>query len=101
MDKDIVMEAFRNCITDPKCKNCPWEQCDTLKNKKVEIPVDLALEVNNLLFNHQKAADPKAPIYRWNIYWCAVCNHVLSSTGKKEKRIKYCSYCGQAVEWDD
>jgi hypothetical protein len=49
LDKDIVMEAFRNCITDPKCKNCPWVNCDTLKNKKVEIPVDLALEVNNLL----------------------------------------------------
>ena len=101
MDKDIVMEAFRNCITDPKCKNCPWENCDTLKNKKVEIPVDLALEVNNLLFNQQRVMEPIEPVYRWNVYWCAVCKHIIGSTGKKDKGIRYCSFCGQEVKWND
>lgn len=44
-----VFEAFRNCITKPKCKDCPWEQCEQLGNRKVEIPIDLALDVLNIL----------------------------------------------------
>lgn len=48
-DKETVFDAFRNCITEPKCRDCPWTQCNTLYNKKVEIPIDLALEVLNLL----------------------------------------------------
>ena len=44
-----VFDAFRNCITEPKCKDCPWEQCEQFNQKKVEIPFTLALDVLNLL----------------------------------------------------
>ena len=44
-----VLEAFRNCITEPKCRNCPWESCEEFNNKKVEIPLDLALAVERRL----------------------------------------------------
>ena len=44
-ERDRVMNAFRNCITEPKCKNCPWDECEALGNRKVEIPLDLALAV--------------------------------------------------------
>ena len=49
MDREKVFEAFRNCITEPKCRDCPWEQCEQFNQKKVEIPVTLALDVINLL----------------------------------------------------
>lgn len=49
IDRDKVFDAFRNCITEPKCKNCPWEQCEQFNQKKVEIPVTLALDVIELL----------------------------------------------------
>lgn len=44
-ERDRVLDAFRNCITEPKCKDCPWTECSTLDNGSVEIPHDLALAV--------------------------------------------------------
>lgn len=49
MDFDKVFTAFRNCISEPKCKDCPWEQCEHFNQKEVSIPVTLALDVLNLL----------------------------------------------------
>ena len=44
-ERDRALDAFRNCITEPKCKDCPWTECSTLNNGSVEIPRDLALAV--------------------------------------------------------
>ena len=44
-----VLEAFRNCISEPKCKDCPWKECEELGNRKIEIPADLALAVERML----------------------------------------------------
>lgn len=49
INRDKVFDAFRNCITEPKCKDCPWEQCEQFNQKKVDIPVTLALDVIELL----------------------------------------------------
>ena len=50
-DMEKVFDAFRNCITKPKCRNCPWKQCEDLdySSRKVEIPTGLALDVLSLL----------------------------------------------------
>ena len=53
-DREKVFEAFRNCITEPKCRDCPWEQCEQFNQKKVTIPVTLALDVINLLKEQDK-----------------------------------------------
>ncbi len=44
-----VLEAFRACISEPQCRDCPWKECEELPNRKVEIPVDLALAVMRML----------------------------------------------------
>ena len=44
-EHDRVLDAFRNCITEPKCKDCPWTECSTMDNGNAEIPRDLALAV--------------------------------------------------------
>ena len=44
-ERDRVLEAYRNCISEPKCKGCPWTECKTLGNATIEIPRDLALAV--------------------------------------------------------
>lgn len=44
-EHDRIIDAFRNCITEPKCKDCPWTECSTLNSGSVEIPRDLALAV--------------------------------------------------------
>ena len=27
-DREKVIEAIENCIGKPKCRDCPWEDCD-------------------------------------------------------------------------
>lgn len=48
-EREKVFDAFRNCITEPKCRDCPWESCEAFVNQKVEIPKDLALAVIRML----------------------------------------------------
>lgn len=40
-----IFDALRNCVTIPKCLDCPWDECEELNNEKVTIPKDLALAV--------------------------------------------------------
>ena len=54
---DKVLDAFRNCISEPKCKDCPWEACEEFNNKKVSIPADLALAVDRMLVELLKTKD--------------------------------------------
>ena len=44
-EHDRILDAFRNCITEPKYKDCPWTECEELDNRKIKIPADLALSV--------------------------------------------------------
>ena len=48
MDRDKVFDAFRNCITEPKCRDCPWETCEEFHQTK-KIPLDLCLDILKLL----------------------------------------------------
>jgi hypothetical protein len=55
MEKDLIFDSFRRCITDPKCVGCKWETCGKIINghplriPEVKIPVDLALAVVSLI----------------------------------------------------
>ena len=49
MDREKVFNAFRNCITEPKCKDCPWEECEKFNCKMTDIPVHLGLDILELL----------------------------------------------------
>ena len=96
-NREKVFEAFRNCITEPKCKDCPWEQCEQFNQKKVEIPVTLALDVINLL-KEQEAVKPKSKVrHGANAqiqHFCGYCNTMLH--GKP----KFCSECGKRQKWE-
>ena len=48
IDPEKVFDAFRNCITEPKCRNCEGYGCEGF-HQKVEIPATLALDTLNLL----------------------------------------------------
>lgn len=63
-----VFEAFRNCITEPKCRDCPWEQCEQFNQKKTEIPLTLALDVLNLLKEQQEKIEELESDKRWDEY---------------------------------
>lgn len=48
-DREKVFDAIRNCITEPKCKDCPWEDCENVGHKRVDVPVTLMLDALKLL----------------------------------------------------
>ena len=124
MDFDKVFTAFRNCISEPKCKDCPWEQCEQFNQKKVTIPVTLALDVLNLLKEHGeqiKNRDESLEKAREEIKWLRemlkeqeaveaeveVINEIdrLYRCPRCHKHFfyekqKYCDQCGQAVKWE-
>lgn len=99
LDRDKVFDAIRNCITEPKCKDCPWEDCENVGHKRVDVPVTLMLDTLNLL----KEQEPVEPIksklsftrgFMWEIWDCGCCGNQLRSFAK------YCDQCGQAVKWE-
>ena len=50
MDIDIIFDSFRDCITEQKCKDCPWIGCKRFKNiPRVQVPVDLCLAVLSVM----------------------------------------------------
>lgn len=95
-DREKVFEAFRNCITEPKCRDCPWEQCKQFNQKKVEIPVTLALDVINLL-KEQEAVKPEKEHSDSGITWWNVCGNCKTSINPNDK---YCHECGTPVLWE-
>jgi hypothetical protein len=106
-DREKVFDAFRNCITEPKCKDCPWEQCEQFNQKKVSIPVTLALDVLNLL-KEQEPLEPtmvkreqSGPLY--HLCYCQKCGHHVGNMIKNkvaDMHENFCSRCGQAVKWN-
>lgn len=106
-DREKVFEAFRNCITEPKCRDCPWEQCEQFNQKKVEIPVTLALDVINLL-KEQEAKPMIENEIGWNCPSCGLDLIGKTASGypcdlidlPEDEPIHFCPRCGQAVKWD-
>ena len=93
-----VFDAFRNCITEPKCRDCPWTECDTLKNRVVEIPIDLALAVMRML-KAQEPVKPESIMYTAagiGISSCPRCGDKIDAY----HNAAYCGSCGQAVKWE-
>ena len=101
-ERDRIIDAFRNCITEPKCKDCPWDECDTLYNRCIEIPENLALAVMRELV----AREPVEPIKDGDGDWiCGACNEgivgcgVFDVAGIEDIRNEHCPKCGRAVKW--
>ena len=40
-ERNKVISALENCIADPKCRDCPWEECEE-EHETVKIPLSLA-----------------------------------------------------------
>lgn len=98
-DRDKVFDAIRNCITEPKCKDCPWEECENVGYKRVDVPVTLMLDTLELM----KEQGPVKPIksklsfthgFMLEIWDCGCCGNQLRSFAK------YCDQCGKAVKWE-
>ena len=41
IDSVKVIDAIENCIDKPKCRNCPWEDCERFDHETVNVPITL------------------------------------------------------------
>ena len=48
-NRQKVIDAIYNCITDPKCRDCPWEDCERFDCKRVNTPMTLLQDALKLL----------------------------------------------------
>lgn len=85
-----VIKAIENCIGQPKCFDCPWEECSYEHEIVNSVPYSLMLDALALL----KEQEPKPVGKEWNE--CPNCGKVLSSI----EHIHFCGMCGQAVKWE-
>lgn len=118
METDLkkVITAFENCTAPIKCRDCPWEECES-EHEKVELPKDLALVA---LASLKEKADtrlvPRKP-YHTKVayksdgeitYWitdqCPECEE-RGQLGiwdtLLDRHVKYCRRCGQAIDWSE
>ena len=47
-EKEKVISAIENCIATPKCRDCPWDECEE-QHETVELPLGLAKEALRFL----------------------------------------------------
>ena len=87
-DREKVFDAIRNCITEPKCKDCPWEDCERVGHKKTEVPVTLLLDVLELLREQKQQATSETERICYN---CC--------TPLRDGDV-YCWQCGRKVKQD-
>ena len=94
-DREKVFDALRNCITEPKCKDCPWEDCEKIGHKRVNVPVTLLLDTLNLLKEQPQWISVKKKLPEQAGYSCLVSAEY--GDGKRAEFIAFTGY-GES-EW--
>lgn len=96
-DRKKVFDAIRNCVTEPKCRDCPWEECERFECKKVSVPANLLLDALKLL-KEQEAVEP---INSYGTFRCGNCRNIVGYNDGYGRGYQnnFCSKCGKAVKW--
>lgn len=55
IDKKKVLKALQNCIDEPKCRDCPWEDCERFECVRVNVPKSLLMDIINLDYLNDRA----------------------------------------------
>ena len=105
-DRETVFDALRNCVTEPKCKDCPWEDCEKIGCKRTKVPVTLLLDTLNLLreqpeqkHGHWKLVQDYYDDGHWQCSACG-CEWYLEAGNPEENNMHYCPECGAKMDED-
>jgi len=88
MDREKVIEAIENCIGQPKCKDCPWEDCEVEHEVVNSVPYGLMRDAITLL----KEQEAVKPTWSRGKPFCGAC-------GLRIHGGKFCGECGRPVLW--
>jgi len=92
MDMEELKKAFECCLKDgADCWDCPY-----YRDSYAECQQKLMNGVTELL----EKQEPKKPEWRIGRAHCPECGELFPRK-KETQYIRYCSYCGQAVTWND
>lgn len=47
-DELKIIQALQNCVAVPKCRDCPWEECE-YEHESIKVPKSLLLSALNLI----------------------------------------------------
>ena len=95
-DKEKVFDAIRNCITEPKCRDCPWDDCERFDCKRVDVPVSLLLDALKLLKEQEAKTGhwiDTTKVIGFPRVQCSVCG-----SGQGAIWMNYCPNCGAKME---
>lgn len=90
--EDKVIDAVRNCIDTPKCKNCPWETCEE-DHESRKIPLDLLKEVYTMIQRHRGEEAEIEGGGHMVFFVCGECHTALATADR------YCRQCGRKITW--
>lgn len=86
-----VIEALKNCLDRPKCRDCPWHECEEVFDDGCVIPRSLAEKALEGLMT----VEPKRG--RWIDEHCSECGKYVFS-GDADR---YCPHCGAKMEMSE
>ena len=89
IDKNKVCGALKNCLNEPRCRDCPWDECEE-DHRSVHCPWGL---VNSAYLLLTQEIEPNEDEY--GSFYCGACGMKIYHCQS------YCSECGRKVKWND
>lgn len=91
-DRETLMKAFECCLKDEAdCWDCPYSK-DSFS--------DCQRKMRDGAIALLKENEPKKPEWRYGRAYCPECGGLFPRK-RETQYIRFCSYCGQAVKFDD
>lgn len=98
-EKVRIIDALKNCLDRPKCRDCPWHECEDVFDDDCVIPRSLA-EKALALAEELMTVEPKRG--KWKVIFvtadevplneCSECGHEIWGVAD------YCPKCGAKME---
>ena len=97
IDQEKLKKAFECCLTnEAKCWDCPYCK-DSFSDCQRKLH-DGVIEL--LKTQEAKKQEQKKVEWRYGRAYCPECGELFPRK-KDTQYIRFCSYCGQAVRWND
>ena len=104
IDRDKVVEALQNCISEPKCPACTLLKCEYIDQATFKLPKGLVMDMLDLI----KEQKPLLVFKKWHKNplgdymrnHCPKCDNEIEKPTFISKNTSYCPYYGQAVKWE-
>ena len=96
-DYNKVLDAWQNCMSSPKCKDCPWEECEYEHEVINSVPLSLILDTVTLL-KGQKPVKPKENGF--SMPATIIFNYECECGGPVMREQPHCMKCGKELLWE-